>query len=306
MNSSPEIEKVCSISGHHAAIYALCEGWDADTVISGSGDKYIAQWNILTGQQEKFSAILPSPVFSLAYLSEFKQLWVGTANGHVHVLDIKHKKEIHDFYFHERFVYDLTFDKNTNKVYSVAADGCINIYDPESLKHLHRQKFSNHKLRSALVTEDKIFLAEGSGKSIVLNSNDLTISASFQSHQFATNCYCIDTKNNRLYSGGRDAHIKLWAVQNEYELIQSIPAHNFAIYRLLEIPDSEYIVSASRDKTIKLWQKDHLTPVSRISKENFNGHTHSVNALIWHRQRNKLISAGDDRQIIVWDLSFIK
>jgi WD40 repeat protein len=84
-------------------------------------------------------------------------------------------------------------------------------------------------------------------------------------------------------------------------LLKKIPAHNFAIYRLLSLKTDTLFASASRDKTIKLWDAE-FRPLMRINQEQFNGHTHSVNALYWNEELNLLVSAGDDRRILAWKL----
>ncbi|MFN5460460.1 MAG: WD40 repeat domain-containing protein [Bacteroidota bacterium] len=298
-----QVKKSITLRGHNAAIYCLCKGWDENTIISGSGDKYIAQWNIEEGIQDKFSALLPAPIFALLYVKDFSQLWVGTSNGHIHVIDVKNKKEIHDFNFHTGHIYDIQYDSLRKMVYSSGGDGCINIYNPESMKHIHRNKFSNEKIRSIYCYENFLLLAEGSGRTIVLNASDFSIINEFQSHQFASNCHLLINQSSELISGGRDAKLNLWDIKNNYNKIKSVPAHNYAIYRLIDIEESEYFASASRDKTIKIWNKKDLSPILRINKEKFDGHAFSVNALLWLKHTNKLVSAGDDKQIMVWEVA---
>ena len=292
------------MSGHNAAIYALCEGWKENTVISGSGDKYVVQWDVLNGRQDKFSALLPSPVIALLYISDFQLLWIGTANGHIHVIDVKNKKEVHDFNFHSGYIYDLKYDAAFQRVYSVGADGCMNIYNVNDLRHIYRLKLSTAKIRSLYLFEDKILLAEGTGKTIILNTSDGSVAGQFQSHQLACNCHLVSDNNSILFSGGRDAHINMWDLKNSFQLIKSVPAHHYAVYHLIDVLGSPLMASASRDKTIKLWNKRTLTPVVRLNKENYDAHLYSVNALVWQKDSGRLISAGDDKQILVWKIEF--
>ncbi|MGZ0017666.1 WD40 repeat domain-containing protein [Yeosuana sp. AK3] len=41
----------------------------------------------------------------------------------------------------------------------------------------------------------------------------------------------------------------------------------------------------------------------QIDKEKHDGHLYSVNKLIWSTYNNYLISAGDDRTIIIWEIN---
>ncbi|TXC82173.1 hypothetical protein FRX97_02380 [Luteibaculum oceani] len=80
----------------------------------------------------------------------------------------------------------------------------------------------------------------------------------------------------------------------------NIPAHNFGIYSLIELQDGNLIVSASRDKTIKIWNSNSLEVVQKIGVKE-NGHSRSVNHLL-KLSEDSFASAGDDGAIKVWRL----
>jgi WD40 repeat protein len=105
-----------------------------------------------------------------------------------------------------------------------------------------------------------------------------------------------------LLTGGRDAHLNIWSVEN-YELIKSIPAHNWAIYDIVFSPDGTLFATASRDKTIKIWDATSYQILKRITKENFEAHTHSVNKLIWSTYGNYLVSVGDDKMVMIREVN---
>jgi len=86
-------------------------------------------------------------------------------------------------------------------------------------------------------------------------------------------------------------------------LVKSIPAHNWAIYDIVFNPDATLFATASRDKTIKIWDAITYQLLKRITKENLNAHTYSVNKLLWSTYNNYLVSAGDDRTIVVREVT---
>ena len=61
--------------------------------------------------------------------------------------------------------------------------------------------------------------------------------------------------------------------------------------------------TASRDKTIKIWDSKTFEQLKVINKEKDRGYLNSVNKLIWSTYNNYLISAGDDRAIIIWEIN---
>ena len=104
-----------------------------------------------------------------------------------------------------------------------------------------------------------------------------------------------------LLTGGRDAHLNIWQV-GKYEIIKSIPAHNWAIYDIAYSPNSKLFATASRDKTIKIWDSNTFQLLKVINKAKQGGHLNSVNKIIWSTYNNYLISSGDDRAILLWEI----
>jgi WD40 repeat protein len=112
---------------------------------------------------------------------------------------------------------------------------------------------------------------------------------------------------NYLWSGGRDAQLTVWVAnsENNYELLHTIPAHLFTINKLILIPEYKLIISASRDKSIKLWSTKtlQLCKVLDKSKPNLTMHSHSINNLLYLSNSQQLLAASDDRNISLWQLS---
>ena len=118
-----------------------------------------------------------------------------------------------------------------------------------------------------------------------------------QLHEDGVNSLCIDANDpNILYSGGKDALLKVFDLSlNQTNKI--IPAHNYAIYDIIHLNKS-IILSCSRDKTIKVWDKKNMSVVARLD-HNFNGHNHSVNNIIKYKN-DMFFSCSDDGKIILW------
>ena len=64
--------------------------------------------------------------------------------------------------------------------------------------------------------------------------------------------------------------------------------------------NKKWLVSSSFDKTIKVWDAKTLKIIKRLEKRD-GGHSHVVNRLA-KLGKNKFLSVGDDRQIIVWEI----
>jgi WD40 repeat protein len=166
------------------------------------------------------------------------------------------------------------------------------------------KKLSQEKVRSIdfNYATSEIAVALGDCNILVLDLHTLDHKKDFIAHQLASNVVRYSPDGKLLLTGGRDAHLNIWQV-GTYELVKSIPAHNWALYDIEFSPDAALFATASRDKTVKIWDATTFQLLQRITKENFDAHTHSVNKLIWSAYNNYLVSAGDDRMVMVREVN---
>ena len=105
-------------------------------------------------------------------------------------------------------------------------------------------------------------------------------------------------------STSRDATLKIWNVEENYTLQESIVAHMYTINHLAYSPNGKYFATCSKDKSIKIWDAQSFRLLKVIDKARHAGHGTSVNKLYWSSYKNQLISCSDDRTISTWDIEF--
>jgi len=291
-------KKQQEIIGHAGAIYtcACKDGF----VYTGSGDNYVARWNLETGEQDKFAIKFDESVYSLVFLNE-NLLVVGLANGHVHIFDLDQNQEIKFFTQHTKAIFALAFNETEKQLYVADADGNLSIWDTEKLSLLIYLPLDAGKIRDIVISENgkNFCLACQDGTLRVFESGFFNEVKTIDAHKNGTTALLYHPSDeNRLISGGKDAMLRVWDLNTE-KCLQEIPAHNFAIYSIQAINSGETIVSASRDKTIKVWSQD-LIFQERLDLK-VGGHKHSVNK-IRPLDSKRFVSVSDDKKIIVWKL----
>ena len=104
-------------------------------------------------------------------------------------------------------------------------------------------------------------------------------------------------------SGGRDAFLRVWNLETpSFQLEKSIPAHLFTINSLVFSPDKTLFATASRDRTIKIWNAATFELLKVVDAMRDGGHIRSVNRLFWETETGFLVSASDDRSLMVWEI----
>ena len=290
--------KLKEISGHAAGIYSL--DFDGKYIYSASADKFVARWKIDEGLQDAFSIRFENPAYSLSLFAQQTKLAIGLGNGDLHFFDLNDRKELKFLVQHRKAIFALTENPVLNQLYAADADGNLSVWDTRSLELLAYLPFDCGKIRRIALSADglKIALACQDGRVSILNTENLSQISEFDAHNGGVTSVLFDQLNpNILFTGGKDAHLKKWNLNTE-ESIHSIPAHNYAIYDLIALEQGEMIVSASRDKTIKIWNAETLEIIQRLDFK-LGGHRHSVNSLN-ALNGNTFASASDDRKIILW------
>ena len=123
----------------------------------------------------------------------------------------------------------------------------------------------------------------------------------FKAHKDGVNCLAFfPEKNKILISGGKDGYLRVWNL-NTNALVLEIPAHNFGIYKIEFFNNGKHFCTASRDKSIKIWDTNDCSVISKLERKQ-GGHSHAVND-ICKLDEHTLCSVGDDKRIIIWDVS---
>ena len=299
-----QVLKSAELKGHSGAIYSLSKGFSSTDVLSCSGDKILAQWDIPEKKFTGFSVKLPSIVYSSLFIEFSNSLFIGTASGSLHVVDVTTKQEIKFLQFQKGGIFKIKFLSSGKSILFSTSNGYLIELDLELFLIKKESKISELKIRSIEIDDDlnRIYLTDGSGEFHVLELSTFKKIISVQAHQQSCNCITIHPNGKYLVTGGKDAHLNVFD-KFSFEKLMSIPAHNFAIYACMFLGKSGYMATASRDKTIKIWDANTFDFLLRINKENFDAHTHSVNSLYWMDETSQLISAGDDQKLMVWDIN---
>jgi WD40 repeat protein len=288
--------------GHHGGVYGLAEGAEPGLIYSGSSDKFVGAWNMISGKQEEFAIEFSSPVYSLLHLPEKKILLAGEGNGKFHQINIAEKVISKSVQLHTGQIFDLAISKKHGLVFAASGDGKFSVLDSKTLELKEQKKITDLKVRGFALSPDENQLAVtcGDGNIKIFALPEMEEIHSFLAHNLSTNTVLWHPDGDYLLSGGRDAHLNVWDPKLNFIPILKIPAHNFALYHIVFSPDRKLFATASRDKSMKIWDAQTFDLLLRCGKDGQDGHKNSVNRLIWNE--HGLISGSDDQSMIVWEI----
>ncbi|MEQ9188645.1 MAG: WD40 repeat domain-containing protein [Cryomorphaceae bacterium] len=298
-----QAKRVATLKAHVAPLYALARGRSAETLFSAGGDRVVAEWDLDKAATLPFGIRTEATIYSLLNIDD-RILIIGTNRGSMHVVDLETSQEIRHLKLHDQGVFHLVYCAKHKRVYAGSADGSLSVWEADQWSLLWHLRPGRGKIRRIALdaSEEKVAVACGDGSILVLETENNRERYRIDGHEEGANSVAF-LPNGNLISGGKDAHLRIWDAENHFILLTQVPAHNFAIYDILIAPNGKWLATASRDKTVKLWDIDLKEKPVRLDRKMYEGHTHSVNCLCFLEGPNLLASCSDDRSICLWEIS---
>ena len=304
--SKIDVKLVTQFDGHKGSIYSLEQSEEAHLFYSGSFDNMVVEWSLKEPEKNKAVAKIPSKAFAIKFIKEKQLLLIGNYNGGIHVIDLNKNKEIKLLQYHQQIIFDIQYLPEKDCFFVLSADGSFSVWSVSNLTLIKATSFGEFKLRTIEfnMARNEAIIGCGDGSIRVLELEKFAQVNKFNYHQegFSVNSLKLNPNRKYLLSGSRDAYLNLIDIENNYELVQKIPAHNYSIYSIVFNPESDLFATASMDKTVKIWDTNTCKMLLRINNVMYHGHTNSVNKLLWSQYKGYLISTGDDRTIKVWEV----
>jgi WD40 repeat protein len=291
---SVQIQLFAQLTGHREAVYALVPGPENHLFYSAGGDGMVVEWDLKKPSEGRLIARMPATIYALEFDRSSQCLYAGLRNGAVYKLQIGSPSSPEIVTLHSE-VFALQLLDNC----IIAGTGKGTLYRLDKDLSLESEINISDKSCRTICASPRSLLATGwSDNHIRIFDFGLNELYDFTAHENSVFALHYSADGSRLFSGGRDAKLNEWDAINGYELIQSLPAHWFTINHIT-VSDN-LLFTASRDKTIRVWNQSPLELLATINRADFDAHTHSVNRLLWTGYDNLLVSAGDDRIVRVW------
>ncbi|CAI2167204.1 18033_t:CDS:2 [Funneliformis geosporum] len=277
----PRAPEKYSLSGHRNPITRVTFHPVFSVIASASEDTTIKIWDYETGDFERTLKGHTKAVQDIAFDPKGNFLVSCSADLTIKVWDLQNDyKCVKTLYGHDHSVSSVTFLPSGDIIISTSRDKTIKFWEMASGYCVKTYTGHLEWVRMVSPSED--------GKWIVTSSNDQTArlwevssgecKMDFRGHDHVVECAIF---------------IPVIAYPYIRELI-GVDKDPKATSRDQPIP-AQYIVTGSRDKTIKLWDSTGQCVKTLV------GHDNWVRGLVFHPTGKFLLSASDDKTVKIWD-----
>ncbi|EIW79559.1 WD40 repeat-like protein [Coniophora puteana RWD-64-598 SS2] len=176
--------------------------------------------------------------------------------GAAHVIRAEVKQVLED---HSAGVLDLRM--NERWIVSCSKDTLIHVYSRDTLELVHVLRGHEGPVNAIAGLDSEVdssgrlvshvVSASGDGKMILWDVESGERIRVFEGHD--RGLACIEFKNDLILSGSNDCTIKLWRASTG-ECLHTFAGHTMLVRALCFDPHTGYIVSASYDRTVRVWE----------------------------------------------------
>jgi len=299
-----DVQKAAELTGHSNPIFSVELSQKPGILFSGGNDKGLVEWSLESNAFIKVMFPVMASIYAIHCPVGYPLMFTGLRSGEVLVFNFVEQKITHRLRHHIKPIFDIKSSDKKGELLVASEDGTVSVWSLETLELLHSIQVSNNTVRCITINpaEDRVAFGCRDNRILIYDLHDYSLIKALIGHTMAIFSLQYAPGGDYLVSGSRDAQVKIWD-NKTYSLIQSIPAHLFAVNHITFHPTRPFFATASMDKSIKIWDAIDFKLRKIISREKgYPSHALSVNKLAWNS--DQLISTGDDKNIIIWDIAF--
>jgi WD40 repeat protein len=176
----------------------------------------------------------------------------------------------------------------------------LHLIDLKSKKELASVKITTSAIFDIKLIEEYVLVATGDGHLLVLEGTNLSTVARLKFSDKSARSIAVNGQKKVFAVGFSDNSIRIFDLKN-FELINTIPAHQSSIFTLEFSKDGRFLLSGGRDAHIKIWDAE-----SFLLKESIVAHMYAVNDLDYREDGKYFASCSMDKSIKVWEAENFK
>ena len=296
-------ELLRTLSGHTAAVRALCISNDGSKILSGGLDGRICVWKWQDGSLlTSFDAHLEGVVGMAWYSDNPEEKRIVSVGGDqfIRVWDFSLGEKLFEWDTKVEGINSMTVMSAAGQVCVCGDDGMIRIWDLETAQEIYRLPGHwGRILCLSTVTKDATLISGGEDLTLrIWHLGPSVNSERLYGHMDIIRAVVIEPEGKWAVSAGDDMTLRIWEL-GAAKPHTTMHGHSQRIRSIALASDRNgipLIISGSDDETIKVWNKETGELVHTLRTNQFG-----INALAFNLSNQYFVSAGEDGTIIIWN-----
>ncbi|ACK68334.1 WD-40 repeat protein [Rippkaea orientalis PCC 8801] len=288
-------KSILTLKGHQELVKNVTYSHDGNWIATASSDGTARVWNT-QGQEVMVFRGHQDPVYDVAISSNSQELATASSDGTVKLWHINSPQQ-QGFNTLDTYVTAVSVFPDDQLLAIASENGQVYLWNLQG-KFLWEFEGHNSGINSLNFSPDgqKIATADNNGR-VKLWDRKGKILAELFDNSVRVYSVTFSSDSNLLAIATRSGEVWLWNIEKmPPQLIHQFTAHQETIYQLSFSPDGQTLVTASGDKTAKLWD------LQGNLQQEFLGHTAQVNGLAFSPNGQYLLTASEDSTAKLWDL----
>ncbi|KAF7333332.1 WD40 repeat-like protein [Mycena venus] len=282
----------------HNAVPAVAFSPDGTHIVSGSEDKTVRIWDVITGTELQRLQGHSDCVGSVEFSPDGTHIVSGSDDKRVHIWDVIAGTKLRTMHGHSDTVRSVAFSPDGKHVVSGSTDRTVRIWDVITGTKLQIMRGHSDTVYCVGFSPDGTHIVSGSEDKTVCiwNAATGTHHQKLQGHSDTVCSVAFSPNGTRVASGSMDKMIRIWDAVTGTEL-HSMHGHLDTVRSVAFSPDGTYVVSASKDKTVRIWNV-----ITGTEFQTLQGHSDMVYCARFSPDETHIVSASKDKTVRIWDV----
>lgn len=219
-------------------------------------------------------------VTALTYNFRGDMLAAGSSDGSLKIFDPMYGGDLRNLKNYNKAITTLTFSTDSQNLISIYVDGTIRVWRLDRMKPVTNFHGHNDLINCSSFSHTSNSLITGSSDRTI-KLWDITKGIANKSFSGSSTCYSVDTVpyGSVFATGHNDGSVRFWTPNNKSH-IKTIDAHADSVTSVNFSADGRFLMTTSRDHTVKLIDIRHFEEICMFESEDYiNGSNTSRSAV---------------------------
>jgi len=321
------------VPGHRDAVLSLVYSKNGQSLLSGSYDKTARIWDVATSSELRVLGGHEWWVCSAAFSPDEKRVVTACQDGSVMIWDdldladrrLRQLAPTLTFLGHSGPVHTAAFSPGGDWIASAGYDKRVYLWKPvpdakdSSLKTRYDAVLDGHTAPVHALqfsADGELLVTAGHDNTVRLwDVANRKLKDTLRGHSGPVRAVAMipfprlqaqeqaPLVKSQLISGGHDGRVKIWDIQGYREELvlgaDIVRAHKDSVLGASFSPDGHSILSASRDRTARLWNRNNGKRLGEFQQ----GHHYLATTALFFPDGNRFITVAVDNSARIWDVA---